>query len=123
LPSREQSPRGKRIPVELNEAVREELTLRTETDVAGKTVVAIGGRRHFGARPALNGKKPVRIHIGEPVIDREIAARPYQIANELGSRPEFAIGVEIEDRLVVRRHEMTNKNWASYKKEPRCLGR
>jgi len=109
VPSREQSARGKRVPVELNEAVREKLTLRTETDVAGKMVVAIGDRRLFGAGPALNGKKPVRIRVGEPVIDREIAAGPYQLTDESGLAQEFAIGVKIEDGLVVRRHEMANE--------------
>jgi len=107
--SREQSTRGKRVPIELNEAVHKKLTLGTETDVAGKTVVAVGDRRLFGAGPVLHGNKPVRIRVGEPLMDREIAAGPHQLHDELGLGPEFAIGVEIEDGLVVRRDEMANE--------------
>lgn len=70
-PSREQNPRGKRVPVELNEAVRKKLTRGTETGVARKTGVAVGDRPLFDAGPALNGNKPVRIGVREPVIDRE----------------------------------------------------
>jgi len=64
---------------------------------ARETIEAIFDWRFVGRRAQLDRREPLRSLGSKSIVNREIAAGPYEFVNELRLRHELAIGVDVED--------------------------
>jgi hypothetical protein len=100
VPSGKQRARGRGVSVELDGAGAQQLGSGVRINasrIAKKTILGRRGSVTCG----IDAYKTVVIFIGEPIVDREIKSQIYKVRYQVWLRDEFAIGIQIQNRLIM----------------------